>query len=98
MPRSRTAARPRIASLAPNVTSILLAIGAGRDLVGVSKWCKEVALVGSRPRVGDCWKLDIAEVMRLRPTLLIGSVPFADETVAEILKQPAAFLAINPRS
>lgn len=98
MPRSRTPARPRIVSLAPNVTSILLAIGARRDLVGVSKWCKEVAPIGSRPQVGDCWKLDIVEVMRLRPTLLIGSVPFADETVAEILKQPTAFLAINPRS
>jgi iron complex transport system substrate-binding protein len=98
MPRSRTLARPRIVSLAPNVTSILLAIGAGRDLVGVSNWCKEVAPVGSRPRVGDCWKLDVAEVMRLCPTLIIGSVPFADGTVAEILKQPTAFLAINPRS
>jgi iron complex transport system substrate-binding protein len=98
MPRSRTPTRPRIVSLAPNVTSILLAIGAGRDLVGVSKWCKEVAPVGSRPQVGDCWKMDIREVMGLRPTLLIGSVPFADETVAEILKQPTAFLAINPRS
>jgi iron complex transport system substrate-binding protein len=98
MLRSRTPTRPRIVSLAPNVTSILLAIGAGGDLVGVSKWCNEVAPVGSRPQVGDCWKLDIAEVMRLRPKLLIGSVPFADETVAEILKQPASFLAINPRS
>jgi iron complex transport system substrate-binding protein len=98
MSRSRTSAGLRIVSLAPNVTSILLAIGAGRELVGVSKWCKEVASVGRRPQVGDCWKLDIGEVMRLRPTLLIGSVPFADETVAQILKQPTAFLAINPRS
>jgi iron complex transport system substrate-binding protein len=98
MSRSPTSAQPRIVSLAPNVTSILLAIGAGRELVGVSKWCKEVAPVASRPPVGDCWKMDIAEVMRLRPTMLIGSVPFADETVAEILKQSTAFLAINPRS
>lgn len=88
----------RIVSLAPNVTSILLALGAGRELVGVSKWCKEVAPVGRRPQVGDCWKMDIREVMRLKPTLLIGSVPFAPETVTSILKEPVAFLAINPRS
>lgn len=88
----------RIVSLAPNVTSILLAIGAGGELVGVSKWCKDVATVGRRPQVGDCWKLDIREVMRLRPTLLVGSVPFAPKTVEEILKQPVAFLALNPRS
>lgn len=89
---------PRIVSLAPNVTSILLALGAGRELVGVSKWCKDVARVGRRAQVGDCWKLDIGEVMRLRPTLLIGSVPFAPETVEEILKQPVGFLALNPRT
>src|ERR1700751_4907231 len=88
----------RSVSLAPNVSSILLALGASREVVGVSKWCKEVALVGRRPQVGDCWKMDIREVMRLRPTLLIGSVPFAPETVASILKEPVAFLAINPRS
>jgi iron complex transport system substrate-binding protein len=88
----------RIVSLAPNVTSILLALGAGHELVGVSKWCKHVAAVGRRPQVGDCWKLDIREVMRLKPTLLIGSVPFATGTVENILQQPIAFLAINPRS
>ncbi|MFZ0617928.1 MAG: ABC transporter substrate-binding protein [Candidatus Acidiferrales bacterium] len=88
----------RIVSLAPSVTSILLDLGAGRDLVGVSKWCKHVANIATRPQVGDCWKIDVAEVMRLKPTLLIGSVPFATETVAEILKQPVALLAINPRS
>jgi iron complex transport system substrate-binding protein len=88
----------RVVSLAPNVTSILLALGASQELIGVSKWCKEVAPVGRRPQVGDCWKMDVREVMRLKPTLLIGSVPFAPETVASILKEPVAFLAINPRS
>jgi iron complex transport system substrate-binding protein len=96
--RAARAARQRIVSLAPNATSILLAIGAGRELVGVSKWCEDVVHVGRRPQVGDCWKLDINEVMRLQPTLLIGSVPFAPKTVEEILKQPVAFLALNPRS
>jgi iron complex transport system substrate-binding protein len=94
----KSGAMLRIVSLAPNVTSILLALGAGRELVGVSKWCKEVAPVGRRPQVGDCWKMDLRDVMRLKPTLLIGSVPFATETVASILKEPVAFLAINPRS
>ena len=88
----------RIVSLAPNVTSILLALGAGRELVGVSKWCKDVAEVGRRPQVGDCWKMNIAEVMRLKPTMLIGSVPFASDTVAKILAESVTFVAINPRS
>ena len=42
--------------------------------------------------------MDVREVMRLRPTILIGSVPFAAETVQKILAEPVAFLAINPRS
>jgi len=97
MSRTRNAPQ-RIVSLAPNVTSILFELGAQRELVGVSKWCKDVAPVGRLPRVGDCWKLDIAEAMRLKPTLLIGSVPFAPKTVQALLDQPVAFLAINPRS
>src|SRR5271156_149292 len=98
MKRSNHGDGIRIVSLAPNVTSILLALGAGRELVGVSRWCKDVASVGRRPTVGDCWKLSISEVMRLRPTIVVGSVPFAPETVAQLLKQTVAFLAINPRS
>src|SRR5208282_5131482 len=88
----------RIVSLAPSVTSILLSLGVRRELVGVSRWCKDVAEVGSRPTLGDCWKMDLREVMRLRPTILIGSVPFATETVQKILAEPVTFLAINPRS
>lgn len=94
MPRTTT----RIVSLAPNVTSILHALGGAHDLVAVSRWCKDVAPVSALPAVGDCWRLNVAEVMRLKPTLIIGSVPFALETVEEILAQPVAFLAINPRA
>jgi iron complex transport system substrate-binding protein len=88
----------RIVSLAPSATSILLELGAGDELVGVSKWCKDVAEAGNRPEVGDCWKLDVEEVLRLKPSLLIGSVPFDPPTVMKILEQPVSFLAMNPRS
>jgi iron complex transport system substrate-binding protein len=94
----RSIEKLRIVSLAPSVTSILFAIGAQRNLVGVSKWCKDVAPTGKLPRVGDCWALDVRAVSRLRPTLVIGSVPFKPEVVAELLALPAAFLALNPRS
>jgi iron complex transport system substrate-binding protein len=98
MARMKKLGEMRIVSLAPSVTSILLALGVERELVGVSRWCKDVADVGSCPAVGDCWKMDLREVMRLRPTILIGSVPFAVETVQKILAEAVAFLAINPRS
>lgn len=94
--------RPRIVSLAPSVTSILMALGARRNLVAVSRWCKDVADVKGLPEMGDCWSLgsdgDLAEIMKLRPTLIVGSVPFKTETVQKILSLPVPFLALNPRS
>jgi len=89
----------RIVSLAPSATSILCAIGARRALVGVTKWCAEVAPVGKLPELGDCWHMESADqILRLRPTLVIGSVPYKQETVAKLLEQPFVFLAMNPRT
>ena len=68
-------------------------------LVGVTKWCAEVADVQALPQLGDCWQMDnIDEILALKPTLVIGSVPFKQETVAKLLEQPLNFLAKNPRS
>jgi iron complex transport system substrate-binding protein len=90
---------PRIVSLAPSATSILCAIGAKRTLVGVTKWCADVAPVNGLPKLGDCWHMNsVGEILRLRPTLVIGSVPYKQETVAKLLDQPLNFLAMNPRS
>jgi iron complex transport system substrate-binding protein len=89
----------RIVSLAPSATSILCAIGAKRFLVGVTKWCTDVAPVGRLPKLGDCWHMkSVDEILRLKPTLVIGSVPYRQETVAKLLEQRLNFLAMNPRS
>jgi iron complex transport system substrate-binding protein len=89
----------RIVSLAPSATSILCAIGAKNALVGVTKWCAEVADVGRLPKLGDCWRREgVEDIVKLRPTLVIGSVPYKQETVARLLEQPLNFLATNPRS
>jgi iron complex transport system substrate-binding protein len=94
-----TQIKPRIVSLAPSATSILVALGARKLLVGVSKWCTDVAPeVAELPRVGDCWSLDPESVVSLKPTLVIGSVPYKQETVAKLLEHPLTFLATNPRS
>jgi iron complex transport system substrate-binding protein len=89
----------RIVSLAPSATSILCAIGARRLLVGVTKWCADVAPVGNLPKLGDCWHMEsVDEVLRLKPSLVIGSVPYKQETVAKLLEQRLNFLAMNPRT
>ena len=89
----------RIVSLAPSATSILCEIGAKKLLVGVTKWCCDVAPVAGLPRVGDCWRMEsVADVVALRPTLVIGSVPYKLETVGKLRQEPLNFLAMNPRS
>ncbi len=96
---AQTKPEMRIVSLAPSATSILCAIGGRRLLVGVTKWCRDVAPVAGLPQVGDCWHLEsVADVVKLRPTLVIGSVPYKQETVGKLLEQPVNFLAMNPRS
>ena len=95
----RTNAQIRIVSLAPSATSILCAIGARRLLAGVTKWCGDVAPVAGLPQVGDCWHMEsLADIVALRPTLVIGSVPYKQETVGKLLEQRLNFLAMNPRT
>jgi iron complex transport system substrate-binding protein len=89
----------RIVSLAPSATSILCAIGAKGALAGVTRWCVDVAPVGNLPKLGDCWDFEsVEEILRLKPALVIGSVPYKQETVAKLLDQPVNFLAMNPRT
>jgi iron complex transport system substrate-binding protein len=40
----------------------------------------------------------LGEILRLKPSLVIGSVPFKAEVVAKLLEQPLNFLAKNPRT
>jgi iron complex transport system substrate-binding protein len=90
---------PRVLSLAPSVTAILCALGAKRCLVGVTPWCRQVAPVQEVPAIGDCWRLaSLEKAARLRPSLIVGSLPFHPDTVGRVLTIPAPFLALNPRS
>jgi iron complex transport system substrate-binding protein len=89
----------RIVSLAPSATSILCAISAKKDLVGVTKWCAGVAPVNGLPKLGDCWHMDAVDlILKLKPTLVIGSVPYKQETLRKLLEHPLTFLATNPRT
>jgi len=97
-PRTRKG-QLRIVSLAPSATSILCAIGAKPALVGVTNWCADVAPVDGLPKLGDCWRMEsVDEILRLKPTLVIGSVPYKQETVGKLLDQAFNFLAMNPRT
>ncbi len=86
----------RIVTLAPSATELVLALAAGDRLVAVTRWCKEVCDTGGRPELNDCWNVEPQEVLRHRPDLVIGSVPYSPEAAGKLIAAGARFLAMNP--
>ncbi len=63
----------RIVSLAPSVTEILFAIGAGDRVVGVTDFCDTPAEAAARPRIGGLIHPDTERILSLAPDLAIAS-------------------------
>jgi iron complex transport system substrate-binding protein len=93
----------RIVSLAPNVTSILVELGASDALAGITRWCKDVLSedqfqrLYDVPQFDDCWNADPAAVAALAPDLVIGSVPYRAQVVDGLIARGLRFLATYPR-
>jgi iron complex transport system substrate-binding protein len=62
----------RIVSLAPHITELLFAAGAGATVVGVVSHSDYPAEAGQRPRVGDAENLDLESIVSLRPDLVVA--------------------------
>jgi iron complex transport system substrate-binding protein len=63
----------RVVSLAPSVTEILFAVGAGGIVVGVTDFCDHPAEASSRRRVGGLIHPDLETIASLRPDLAIAT-------------------------
>src|SRR5215471_19228556 len=61
----------RVVSLAPNVTEILFAIGAGDRLVGVDVYSDWPPAASRLPRVGSDLEPSLETIARLRPDLVV---------------------------
>lgn len=62
----------RIISLAPHLTELLFAAGAGERIVGVSAWSDYPPAARSLPRIGDSHAFDLERIVALRPDLVVG--------------------------
>ena len=62
----------RVVSLAPNITELVFAAGAGTSLVGVSRYSDYPESARFLPDVGDASSLDLERILALRPDLVIG--------------------------
>jgi iron complex transport system substrate-binding protein len=65
-------APPRIVSLAPSLTELAYAAGAGPALVGTVEYSDYPAAARALPRVGDGYGVDLERVLALRPDLVIA--------------------------
>ena len=65
----------RIVSLAPNVTEMLFAIGAGEQLVGVTSFCDYPHEAQAKPKVGGAFP-NLEVVLSLKPTLVVAPRDF----------------------
>lgn len=62
----------RIVSLAPHVTEVLFAAGAGKRVVGVVAYSDYPEAARALPQVGGYSQIDLEAVVGLRPDLVIG--------------------------
>lgn len=62
----------RIVSLAPHVTEMLFAAGAGNKVVGVVKYSDYPEQAQSLPQVGGYTRLDVEAILALKPDLVVA--------------------------
>jgi len=91
----------RVVSLQPSVTVTLRDLGSLDRLVACTKYCVDVCpevLETGCIIVEDSWSAKADQIMAARPDLVIASVPYQMESVAEILKTSVPFLGLEPKS
>ncbi|MEQ8955141.1 MAG: cobalamin-binding protein, partial [Gammaproteobacteria bacterium] len=65
-------AEERIISLAPHITELLFAVGAGEEVVGVMNYSNYPEAANSIPVIGNNEKLNYEQIISLEPTLVVG--------------------------
>ena len=89
----------RIVSLAPNLTEIVYAIGAGDRLVGNTTFCDYPAEARTVQKVGDTLHPSIERIIALKPQMVFISTASQLEAFTKQLNdQQIAVYVTNPRS
>ncbi len=89
----------RIVSLAPSVTEILFALGAGDRVVGVTSYCDYPPEAREKPPVGDTLKPSVEKIVALKADLVIISTASQVEASFQRLEELGVPVYVsNPRS
>jgi iron complex transport system substrate-binding protein len=88
----------RIVSLAPSVTEMLFAVGAGGQVVGVTSFCDYPAEARTKPRVGGSFP-NLEVVLSLKPTLVLAPRDFIrPDMVAKLDQLKIALVILEARA
>lgn len=63
----------RVVSLAPSLTEIAFAVGAGDRLVGVTDYCDFPSEAREKPRIGGIYTPNLEAILNLRPDLVLAT-------------------------
>jgi iron complex transport system substrate-binding protein len=85
--------RPRVASLVPSVTDLIIGMGASDHLVAVSNYDGNRPEIRGLPRVGDYQNLDWEQLSSLRPDLMV--IFIAPDRLPSALRQKADQLGMR---
>jgi iron complex transport system substrate-binding protein len=69
---SHAAETRRFVSLAPHLTELAYAAGAGEHMVGTVLYSDHPAAARQLPRIGDAFRVDLERLLALRPTLVLA--------------------------
>lgn len=98
--RVRLPVRPeRIVTLAPNLTEIVYAVGAGNRLVGNTTYCDYPPEAKQVAKVGDTMQPNIERIVALRPQLvLVSTASQLEAFTRQLNEQGIAVYVTDPRS
>jgi iron complex transport system substrate-binding protein len=86
----------RIVSLAPNVTEILFAVGAGPRVVAVTRFDDYPPQVESLPKIGGIIDVDLEAILAQRPDLIVGTSAGANaDLLAKLDKVQLPYLFVQ---
>jgi len=86
----------RVVSLAPSVTEILFALGAGDEVVGVSTYCDYPPEATNITRVGSFLTPNIEQIIALKPDVIIGVTTPGNEEPVKTLQNLGFKIVIVP--
>ena len=90
----------RVVSLQPSITVTLRDLGLLDRLAACTKYCvdlcPELKQTGCRV-IEDSWSAKAEEILTARPDLVLASVPYRMESLAEIMKAGVPCLCLSPK-